>query len=234
MCRHLVPSSSPTTSEYWDHERAGTGWPTCSQRRQVQLLGLTFPARSRGLSPMRRGIVFAHFPLSFHAMARPAARAAQVAFEQGGSALFEAIHDRLFAAQKALSEGRIDAIASEVGVDMARLDAAKKNPKYDLLFRRDDRDGESAGVGGTRTVFINGRKYAPADGISTDGMGATIGKLLRKGSARVRPGALDRSEARRVMGLDRTGLCDAGFAVKFGRAGGGPGSASRARRGPCC
>jgi protein-disulfide isomerase len=124
-------------------------------------------------------IVFAHFPLSFHQMARPASTAAQVAFEQGGPALFETVHDKLFASQKELSDEKIDQIAKEAGVDMAKLAAAKKDPKYGQLFDKTMEMGTKAGVEGTPTIFINGRKYEPAGGFSAESIASTIGKLLK-------------------------------------------------------
>ena len=130
--------------------------------------------------PGKVKIVFAHFPLSFHKEARPASLAAQVAFEQGGSELFAKVHDGLFAAQRELSDEKIDAVAKEAGVDMAKLAAAKKDPKYGKLFDDTMAMGSKAGVEGTPSLFINGRKYEPAGGFSAESIATTIEGLLKK------------------------------------------------------
>ena len=125
-------------------------------------------------------VVFAHFPLGFHQNARPAATAAQEAWEQGGEPMFWKLHDLLFANQRDLSDEKIDALAKEAGVNMEKLAAAKASKKYDPLFDKIQAMGNKVGVEGTPTVFINGRKYEPASGYSADGLAATIGKLLKR------------------------------------------------------
>lgn len=113
-------------------------------------------------------IVFAHFPLSFHDKAKPASAAAQLAFEQGGSEMFEKVHDALFAAQRELSEDKIKEIATANGVDKAKLEDALKTNKYEDFFKKTMAMGEKAGVEGTPSIYINGRKFEPQAGLSPD------------------------------------------------------------------
>ncbi len=121
-------------------------------------------------------VVFAHYPLSFHKEAKPASVLAQEAFEKGGSDLFWKVHDDLFAAQSELSETKINEIAKKHGIDPA--DLAKNKAKHEALIDATMENGNKAGVQGTPTVFINGRKYEPSAGYSPQAVGKTVEKLL--------------------------------------------------------
>jgi protein-disulfide isomerase len=121
-------------------------------------------------------IVFAHFPLSFHQWAKPASTAAQVAWEESPEK-FWALHDALFANQKELSAEKIDELAKAAGVDMAKLKAAQESKKFDKFFDETMEMGTKAGVQGTPSIYVNGRKYEPQGGF--DGLGKTIDDLLK-------------------------------------------------------
>ncbi|MSQ82893.1 MAG: thioredoxin [Myxococcales bacterium] len=113
-------------------------------------------------------VVFAHFPLSFHDKAKPASAAAQLAFEQGGSDMFEKVHDALFAAQRELTEDKIKEVAVAAGVDKAKLEEVLKTNKYEELFKKTMAMGEKGGVEGTPSIYINGRKFEPQAGMGPD------------------------------------------------------------------
>lgn len=113
-------------------------------------------------------VVFAHYPLSFHQMAKPASVAAQEAFVQGGPDLFWKLHDALFAAQRELSEEKIKELAKAAGVDMAKLDAAISAKTHDALIDKTMEIGTKAGVEGTPSIYINGRKWEPQTGFSPE------------------------------------------------------------------
>ena len=121
-------------------------------------------------------VVFAHFPLSFHQWARPAATAAQAAWDESPEK-FWALHDALFANQKELSAEKIDELAKAAGVDVAKVKAAQDAKKYDKLFDDTMAMGSKAGVQGTPSIYVNGRKYEPQGGF--DGLGKTIDDLLK-------------------------------------------------------
>lgn len=93
-------------------------------------------------------------PLQFHKVADPAHRAALAAGEQGK---FWEYHDKLFAAKK-LSVPLIDTIATELNLDMVKFKADMNSPKIRLMINKDLADAKKAGVTGTPTVFVNGRK----------------------------------------------------------------------------
>jgi protein-disulfide isomerase len=121
-------------------------------------------------------LVMVPFPLSFHPWARPAATAAQVAWEQGANT-FWALHDALFAEQRSLSQAGIEELAQRAGVDSAKLQQAQRSRKYDALFDATTAMGTRVGVEGTPTVYINGRKYDPLSGF--EHLGKTLDELLK-------------------------------------------------------
>lgn len=93
-------------------------------------------------------------PLNFHKMAQPAHKAAMAADLQGK---FWEFHDRLFAAPK-LSNELIDKTAVDLGLDLDKFKKDLNSPVVLQQIRKDMQDAQTAGVTGTPTVFINGRK----------------------------------------------------------------------------
>ena len=99
-------------------------------------------------------LVMKHFPLPSHAFAKKASIASLAAARQGK---FWEMHERLYAGQKELNDGKIEAIAREIGLDLERFNADLKDPAIWSLIARDMNDGRQAEVKGTPTIFINGR-----------------------------------------------------------------------------
>jgi protein-disulfide isomerase len=99
-------------------------------------------------------LVFKNMPLQFHKMADPTHRAAMAAEMQGK---FWEYHDRLFAA-KQLSNALIESIAVDLGLDMDKFKKDMASPVVRQKIGKDLADAQNAGVTGTPTVFINGRK----------------------------------------------------------------------------
>jgi len=100
--------------------------------------------------------VFKHFPLNFHKDARLAAEASLAANAQGR---FWEYHDLLFANRKKLKRADLEAYAEQVGLDVAKFKAALDSGEFSKAVDGDLALGRRAGVGGTPTIFINGRKY---------------------------------------------------------------------------
>lgn len=105
-------------------------------------------------NPKTVKVVLKNMPLNFHKMARPAAHAALAAHKQGK---FWEFHDHLFE-EKNLSNEKIDAIATALKLDMKKYMADKQSPEIIAKVEKDIKDAEKAGVTGTPTVFINGRR----------------------------------------------------------------------------
>ena len=93
-------------------------------------------------------------PLQFHKMAVPAHKAALAAGEQGK---FWEYHDKLFDLDKLTIQG-INSIAPELNLDMSKFTADVKSPQIIRKINKDLADAQKAGVTGTPTVFINGRR----------------------------------------------------------------------------
>ena len=99
-------------------------------------------------------IAFKNMPLRFHKFADPSARAALAAHKQGK---FWEFHDKLFAVEK-LSDEAINNVAVELQLDMAQFNKDMNSPEIRQMVNKDLLDAQKAGVTGTPTIFINGKK----------------------------------------------------------------------------
>ena len=99
-------------------------------------------------------IVFKNMPLRFHKFADPSSRAALAAFKQDK---FWEFHDKLFAVEK-LSDEVINNVAVELQLDMAQFNKDMNSPEIRQMVNKDLLDAQKAGVTGTPTIFINGKK----------------------------------------------------------------------------
>jgi protein-disulfide isomerase len=106
--------------------------------------------------PGKIKLVFKQFPLDTHSQAALAAAAAISAHHQGK---FWPMHDALFTHRTQLSRPSILELARITGLDMKRFEADLDSPETKRTVARDVEDGDRAGVEGTPTVYINGRKY---------------------------------------------------------------------------
>jgi protein-disulfide isomerase len=99
-------------------------------------------------------IVFKNMPLRFHEFAGPSAKAAMAAFKQGK---FWEFHDELFKSKK-LSNEVINNIAVDLGLDIDQFKKDMNSAEIRQMIEKDLMDAQKAGVTGTPTVFINGKK----------------------------------------------------------------------------
>ncbi len=118
-------------------------------------------------------LVFKNMPLQFHEMAEPAARAALAANEQGK---FWEFHDKLFALPQLKPEA-LTAVAVALGLDMARFNSDMQSPMIQQKLSKDMVDAQKAGVTGTPTLYINGRKLKQR---SIEGFQVLIDDELKK------------------------------------------------------
>jgi protein-disulfide isomerase len=128
-------------------------------------------------------VTFRNFPLPFHNNATPAAIAAAAAAEQGK---FWQMHDKLFANQQALGAADLEKYASEIGLDMAKYKAAIDSPKTKAAVEADKKMGETFGVGGTPSFFINGHSFSGA--YPLESFKTAIDEELKKVDARIAAG----------------------------------------------
>ena len=99
--------------------------------------------------------VYKNFPLSFHKQALPAAKAAVAAGKQGK---FWEMHDIVFEKMRELSDEKYPIWAGELGLDVEKFKADFASPETAALIAAEQKSGQAAGVRGTPTFFINGRK----------------------------------------------------------------------------
>lgn len=98
-------------------------------------------------------LAYKHYPLSFHANARPAALASECASDQGK---FWEMHDKLFANQDGLSSTFFSTTAKELGLDTTKFDACISANTFSQKISDDESEGNKIGVQGTpATVLID-------------------------------------------------------------------------------
>jgi protein-disulfide isomerase len=105
-------------------------------------------------NPNQVKLVFKNFPLRNHKFAMSAAIAALAAEKQGK---FWEFHDLLFKDYNRLNEQKVKEIAQQLNLDMEKFDKDQQDPQIRAMNNRDLAEGNRAGVGGTPTIFINGR-----------------------------------------------------------------------------
>ena len=101
-------------------------------------------------------LVFKQYPLDSHPQAMISAQAAIAALQQGK---FWQLHDVMFKNHNALSRKAILGWAGGLGLDTKRFEADLDSDAVKKLVARDMADGDKAGVEGTPTVYINGKRY---------------------------------------------------------------------------
>lgn len=143
------PSRGPANAKVTIVEFSDFQCPYCSLAApKMVALANAYPNNVR--------LVFKQFPLDMHSRARSAARASLAAHAQGK---FWPMHDRLFANFRHLTDENILKFAGESGLDMAKFKADLASNKFDTVVDREVEQGLQAGVMGTPTIFINGKRY---------------------------------------------------------------------------
>ncbi len=112
--------------------------------------------------PGKVSFMIKNFPLSFHPNARPAAKAALAAGEQGK--YFE-MAELLVKNQQVLSEDKYKEFAKELGLNEQKFwdDYKNKDAEWEKTIQADLELGSKVGVQGTPTYYINGRKTMARD-----------------------------------------------------------------------
>ncbi|GAA1025766.1 hypothetical protein GCM10009557_00970 [Virgisporangium ochraceum] len=106
--------------------------------------------------------VVRYFPIASHPNAYNDAHAAEAAAMQGK---FEDMYKKLFDNQTTWGHNRASQVdtfvgyARDLGLDVDKFRADMDSPAVDARVRADAEDGQSVGVSGTPTFFINGEKF---------------------------------------------------------------------------
>ena len=101
-------------------------------------------------------LVFKQFPLDSHADAEFGAEASLSAQAQGK---FWEMHDLMYAGFPDLSRRTVFNYAQKIGLNMKQFTLDMDSHKYKARVHMEEQEGEAAGVGGTPTFFVNGKKY---------------------------------------------------------------------------
>ena len=129
--------------------------PFCKRAAETSVKDL----RTQYVDTGKIKFVFVDYPLGFHPEAQKAAEASECAHEQGK---FWEYHDKIFENQQSLSVANEKQWAKDLGLDSAKFDNCLDSGKYAEEVKKDAADGAKAGVSGTPTFFINGRKIVGA------------------------------------------------------------------------
>lgn len=103
-------------------------------------------------------VVMKHFPLSFHKDAKPAAKAALAAGEQGTDKYW-AMSEKLFQNQSQLTAENFTKWAKELGLNVAKFtkDLKDNDAKYEEVMKNDTELGiKVANVRGTPSIYVGG------------------------------------------------------------------------------
>jgi len=112
--------------------------------------------------PDKVRVIIKHFPLPFHSNARPAAKLAMAANEQGK---FQGMMESLLASGGDVTEPKIKEYAKKLGLDYNKLVADYKNQdaRWEKQIQDDMQLGAGVDVRGTPTFYLNGRKTNARD-----------------------------------------------------------------------
>jgi protein-disulfide isomerase len=106
--------------------------------------------------------VIKNFPLPFHPHAKPAAKAALAAGEQGK--YFE-MADALMSNQQSLGDAKYKELAQQIGLNLKQFekDLKEKDAKFEAIIADDMQMVDAVDVRGTPTFFMNGKKTMARD-----------------------------------------------------------------------
>ncbi|MFN8628376.1 MAG: thioredoxin domain-containing protein [Candidatus Binatia bacterium] len=106
--------------------------------------------------PKQVKLVYKEFPLTtIHQHALPASRAALAAGKQGK---FWEMHDKLFANQRALQPDNLKQYAKDIGLDVGKFEQDMASADIQKEIDDDVKLAQQSQVGGTPTLFINGKR----------------------------------------------------------------------------
>ena len=121
--------------------------------------------------------IFKHFPQPFHANAQVAAEAAVCAQEQGK---FWEVYAGLFAAQKDLTDAAIEAAGTAAKLDLKAWKACRASDRPKKVVAADAAEAQQAGLKGTPTVFLNGKRFQSPTGYNDKSFTRIFEELLAK------------------------------------------------------
>lgn len=155
--REGVPHQGPATARVVLVEFFDYACPHCAQFRPVI-------HEAVAAFPSDVAVYYKMFPLSHNKTSPGAAQAAIAAARQGK---FSEMHALLFAKAPRHDRASLFSYAESLGLDMKQFE--KDFEAAAAQVERDRAEGEAAGITGTPTLYINGRRYE----------GVSVGKYLK-------------------------------------------------------
>jgi protein-disulfide isomerase len=126
--------------------------------------------------PGKVRLVFKHFPLGFHKQSPAAHAMTELALRQKGNDTFWKLCEMIQAEPKRLDSAALKIYAQALGMDTAQLDKTWSDEKAMAELLKADKDlAAKCNVGGTPTIFINGKNLADR---SMDGYHNRIDSIL--------------------------------------------------------
>jgi protein-disulfide isomerase len=163
----------------------------------VEFADFQCPFCARASGPLRKlrtqfpsdvRLIYKHFPLDMHPLARPAAGLSVLAARSGR---FWTVYAALFQASPSLSPDAVREAARQAGLDWDHLSPALDSPEVRQRIDADIALGKSVGLEGTPTLFVNGRQYRGAiDSANLERV--VLGQLGRPESSRESGGGTQR------------------------------------------
>lgn len=128
----------------------------------------------------KANFIIKNYPLPFHPFAKPAAKVALAAGEQGK--YFE-MTDILLENQQKLNDAGYQELAKKIGLNVTKLmkDLKDKDAEYEEILTKDTQLAGTVDVRGTPTFFINGKKTMARD---VESIKAAIDKALSEKGAK--------------------------------------------------
>jgi protein-disulfide isomerase len=144
------PARGPKTAPIVIHIFSDFQCPYCKRAEStLDELDEALPGKIR--------FVWHNLPLSFHAQARPAARAALEAFSQKGDDGFWKMHAALFNFEgdaHAISDEQLTEHAKALGLNVPRFEKALKNDGHEEAIAADEGLARSLGISGTPAFVV--------------------------------------------------------------------------------
>jgi len=165
-----MPTARVTVEEFSDFQCPACGGLEPGLRRVMQ------DYEGRGVR-----LIFRNYPLQMHKYAFLAARAAEAAGQQGK---FWEMHDLLYDNQKEWSDSmeprvQFDSYATRLGLDVQRFKADMERQDLADRIKADLARGNSLGVRGTPTVYLNGRELVPGKLVTEEDLRREIEAALK-------------------------------------------------------
>jgi protein-disulfide isomerase len=136
--------------------------------------------------PNKLRIVWKDYPLSAHGDADAAAQLAGEALRQKGLAGFWQVHDRLLEQSPRVGPAELEALAGELGLELAEAREAIAKERYRAAIDADVESLARIGSAGTPTFFVNGRLI---EGEGEEALGQAVADALEEARRAMAAGA---------------------------------------------